>query len=57
MVDKQTFTVSAVPIPEKGAFRFNVSHWGTLFLGRSIAAQMHPTGRYELPRASLKTMW
>jgi hypothetical protein len=42
LADKHTFQASAVPLPDKGAFGFEVSHFGTMpFRGPSYAQRIY----------------
>jgi hypothetical protein len=41
LADKHTFFVSAVPLPSRQAFGFEVRHTGTLFSGPSIAQHIY----------------
>jgi hypothetical protein len=41
LADKHTFYVSAIPLPAKDAFGFEVSHSGTLFTGPSTASKIY----------------
>ncbi|HYF36669.1 MAG TPA: hypothetical protein VD994_15340 [Prosthecobacter sp.] len=40
LTDTQTYTVTAIPVPRKQAFGFELKHEGTLFNGPTKAKQM-----------------